>query len=335
MVLVVGQLRVQQQPGHADHPVQGRADLVAHVRQELALGDAGRLGPERQLVGPDRRRLEIADGPLEFAFGGHARGDVAETPHPADDLGADPLGLGVSLEDAGVLQLQHVGAGRFRLVVELAHLANERLGVLELVEDESERRVVVAGGEDFRGDAPHLDEFRVAPDDPALAVDHEDAVGGGLHRGFQDGQRLRDGRLRLPALADLAGELVARHRCFLQVGRQLVETVDQKSELAVGPDVEPADQPVVRHAPRRRDQQGQGPGDHSRHEPYRADGESHDDGRAPQHVGEGGVPSLGDRFRRDAESQGEQRLAARHHFEVVPDDEQIAIDAAGRAGTRR
>ena len=42
--LLLVQLGVQQQPGHADDAVHGRADLVAHVGQELALGDVGRLG---------------------------------------------------------------------------------------------------------------------------------------------------------------------------------------------------------------------------------------------------------------------------------------------------
>ena len=45
------QVGVQQQPDHADDAVHGRADLVAHVGQELALGDVGRLGLDGQLVG--------------------------------------------------------------------------------------------------------------------------------------------------------------------------------------------------------------------------------------------------------------------------------------------
>ena len=36
--------RVEQQAGHADDGVHRRADLVAHVRQERALGLVGRLG---------------------------------------------------------------------------------------------------------------------------------------------------------------------------------------------------------------------------------------------------------------------------------------------------
>ena len=35
------ELGVQQQPGHADHPVHGRTDLVAHRGQELGLGHRG------------------------------------------------------------------------------------------------------------------------------------------------------------------------------------------------------------------------------------------------------------------------------------------------------
>ena len=41
--LILGQRRVQGQLGHAEDGVHGGADLVAHVRQELVLGPAGRL----------------------------------------------------------------------------------------------------------------------------------------------------------------------------------------------------------------------------------------------------------------------------------------------------
>ena len=44
VALVVGQRRVQQQPAHADHRVHRRADLVAHRRQEGALGFVGGFG---------------------------------------------------------------------------------------------------------------------------------------------------------------------------------------------------------------------------------------------------------------------------------------------------
>ena len=42
-MLLVGQRGLQQQPGHGDNAVHGRADLVAHVGQELRFGAGGRL----------------------------------------------------------------------------------------------------------------------------------------------------------------------------------------------------------------------------------------------------------------------------------------------------
>jgi hypothetical protein len=57
-------LGVQQQPGHSDDPVQGGADFVAHVRQKLALGDAGRLGLGGQLVGEGGLLLQMLVQPL-------------------------------------------------------------------------------------------------------------------------------------------------------------------------------------------------------------------------------------------------------------------------------
>ena len=44
VALAVGQRRVEHQFGHADDGVHRRADLVAHVGQEIALGPVGRLG---------------------------------------------------------------------------------------------------------------------------------------------------------------------------------------------------------------------------------------------------------------------------------------------------
>ena len=44
LALLVGQRGVQEQPAHPDHGVHRRPDLVAHRRQERALGLVGRLG---------------------------------------------------------------------------------------------------------------------------------------------------------------------------------------------------------------------------------------------------------------------------------------------------
>jgi len=44
VALLLGELGVERQLGHPDHAVQRRADLVAHVGEELALRPARRLG---------------------------------------------------------------------------------------------------------------------------------------------------------------------------------------------------------------------------------------------------------------------------------------------------
>ena len=72
LALLGGELGVQRQLGHADDAVHGRADLVAHVGQELALGPVGGLGG---LLGPHQLPLrllplgdvrEADDGPLDL-----------------------------------------------------------------------------------------------------------------------------------------------------------------------------------------------------------------------------------------------------------------------------
>ena len=43
LALAPSEVRIQHQFGHTDDPVHGRADLMAHVGEELALGPAGGL----------------------------------------------------------------------------------------------------------------------------------------------------------------------------------------------------------------------------------------------------------------------------------------------------
>ncbi len=59
LALLGGELGVESQLGHADDAVHGRADLVAHVGQELALGAGGRLGG---LLGLAHRGLGLLFG---------------------------------------------------------------------------------------------------------------------------------------------------------------------------------------------------------------------------------------------------------------------------------
>ena len=68
--LLVVRSRVQQQARHADHAVHGRADLMAHVGQELALGPVGRLGCLLRRPQLNLKRLLI----------GHVAGDGVQSP---------------------------------------------------------------------------------------------------------------------------------------------------------------------------------------------------------------------------------------------------------------
>ena len=66
------QARVQEHAGHAEHRVHRRADLVAHVGQELALGAARLLGPRLLPLQIARALLDQA-GQLAGSGAGHGR----------------------------------------------------------------------------------------------------------------------------------------------------------------------------------------------------------------------------------------------------------------------
>ena len=83
-----GQVGAQEQSDHADDAVHRRADLMAHVGQELAFGDVGRLGLDGQLVGPLVGGFEPAVGLLQLVeevvqlfFGGFLLADIAQNAH--------------------------------------------------------------------------------------------------------------------------------------------------------------------------------------------------------------------------------------------------------------
>ena len=85
--------------------------MLDPVAEQRLVGEAGERVVER-LVG------ELVLEPL-------ALGDVAEAPHPADDVAVDPLRLRVALEDPAVQELEHVVALGVGLGVELLDLGDE------------------------------------------------------------------------------------------------------------------------------------------------------------------------------------------------------------------
>ena len=105
--LLLGQVGVEQQAGHADHAVHRRADFVAHVGQEGRLGDVGRVGLLLRLLqfvvglvecagALDHAELDAVVGQLQFRL---AQGDGAHLLHvlvahdeEEDVLEEDPAG---------------------------------------------------------------------------------------------------------------------------------------------------------------------------------------------------------------------------------------------------
>ena len=114
LALFLAQGRVQQQAGHADDAVHGRADLVAHVGQELAL-------EARQLQRPIPGLGQFAGSLLQLDLSPATFGDVVVLPQVAQIFLAHQDGHEVPGEDApvhqGDLVAQHRGAGRGHLVL--------------------------------------------------------------------------------------------------------------------------------------------------------------------------------------------------------------------------
>jgi hypothetical protein len=79
-----GEIGLQEQARHPDHPVQRGTDLVAHVRQKLAFGLAGAIGHFGVLLGAFHRFGQ----PRLLAF---AAADVVETAKDAVNPGMLPL----------------------------------------------------------------------------------------------------------------------------------------------------------------------------------------------------------------------------------------------------
>ncbi len=83
VTLLYRQRRAEQQLGHAEHTVHGRADFVADLRQELGLGGdlgvAGRQVTAEAEAGLDNRALAFAQGQA------HQQAAEADKPEQGDD----------------------------------------------------------------------------------------------------------------------------------------------------------------------------------------------------------------------------------------------------------
>ena len=92
------ELGVEHQLGHADHAVHRRADLVAHVGQELALGPIGRLGRlTRDVQVPDQPEPDDSQADLagrRFQGGEHGPRGLATEADREDSLEVRTVGEG-------------------------------------------------------------------------------------------------------------------------------------------------------------------------------------------------------------------------------------------------
>ncbi len=157
--LFAGERGVHEQGRHADDAVHGGADLVAHGREELALGDVGLFGGDGGLAGD---LGGLGESGVEL-FGGVAGvlefGDVGEDAEP--DLGAvlagGDGGAGVDPAFGAVGTHDRVGVGP-RLgggdgVFEMAEDAFAVIGVDGFVEAGGRGEDLVAGASEERAKA--------------------------------------------------------------------------------------------------------------------------------------------------------------------------------------
>ena len=106
--LTIRQLGLQHQFGQAQHAVHRRADLVAHVRQEAALGLAGRFGRLARGFQCHLGGLQIADVAGVELHGGVASDGV--THRPGIDRVPPRAGFGQQLQiSLHALPCQHGG----------------------------------------------------------------------------------------------------------------------------------------------------------------------------------------------------------------------------------
>ena len=165
--------------GHAGHGVERLLDLQRGEQ-------AGRVG--------EKQRAAQQALPL---------GDVAEAPDPADDRVADPLRARVALEDPPVAAAHDVDALRLGVRVALLDVAEELVGILDLVARVGEERLLVAAVLELGRDPPQAREPTVVDHHPAIAIDDQDPVGGRLDGGLQQREQPLAGLGGLGELGDV------------------------------------------------------------------------------------------------------------------------------------
>ena len=137
---------------------------------------------EQRLVGEPGQRV-VERLVRELVLQPAVLGDVAEAPHPPDDLAVDALRERVAFEDAAVLELEQVVALRVGLLVELLDLGDERARDRRAARARTRARGCRRAPRARRSGRRHISAKRLfqlvmRP----VAVDDEDAVGGRLER---------------------------------------------------------------------------------------------------------------------------------------------------------
>ena len=269
--LLLAEAALEQQAGHADDTVHGRADLVAHRGQEVRLRVAGSVGGvlgDRQLLregdhllalGLDRRfgvehvldlALQCLLAFVDPLLGDLAVGDVAQ------DADVESVAVMLGLADR---ELQ--GKGRAVLVPtgDLAPDADDlalpglgivaQIGVVAVVVRRRHQGLDVLADDLLGLEAEHPRTSRVVHADRAQAVDDDDAVHGGVEdramlvlaaaQGLLDALAVGDvpddadeGRPAvLPVLAD--GKLHWKSRAVLALALDLAALADDLRRAAL------------------------------------------------------------------------------------------------------
>ena len=197
LMLLAGERGFQEQAGEANHPVEGRADLVAHGGEEIALRAAGLFGGAGHLVGAGDGLLQLGVGfgqvavgglrdvlrLLEFLLGVPPLGDVL---HGAEDLRGLAIGVeddfAAGVEDAHVAIRMHgaIGVGE-RLMILEGLLDDPAAGFLVVGMHPKNKRVV-GDAKGLRGETTQPEHLigptrRVRGEIPVPATHASDALG--------------------------------------------------------------------------------------------------------------------------------------------------------------